>query len=127
MIAYGSGLRIGEIVNLHISDIDSKKMRIFVREGKGNKERYTMLSKASLEMLRIYWKKYRQPVKNDKLFLTELDEPMTVGVIRERFRRYRRKAGLNEKSNNAYAKTLLCNKFNRKWSNINTSKGINGT
>ena len=37
MIAYGSGLRIGEIVNLHISDIDSKKMRIFVREGKGNK------------------------------------------------------------------------------------------
>ena len=42
MIAYGSGLRIGEIVNLHISDIDSKKMRIFVREGKGNKERYVL-------------------------------------------------------------------------------------
>ena len=97
MLAYGSGLRIGEIVNLHISDIDSKKMRIFVREGKGNKERYTMLSKMSLEMLRTYWKKYRKPVKSDKIFLTELDEPMTVGVIRERFRRYRRKAGLNEK------------------------------
>ena len=97
MIAYGSGLLIGEITNLHISDIDSKKMRIFVREGKGNKERYTMLSKMSLEMLRTYWKKYRKPVKSDKIFLTELDEPMTVGVIRERFRRYRRKAGLNEK------------------------------
>ena len=97
MIAYGSGLRIGEITNLHISDIDSKKMRIFVREGKGNKERYTMLSKTSLEMLRTYWKKYRKPVKSDKIFLTELDEPMTVGVIRENFRKYRRKAGLNEK------------------------------
>ena len=97
MIAYGSGLRIGEIVNLHISDIDSKKMRIFVREGKGNKERYTILSKTSLEMLRTYWSKYRKPVKSDKIFLTELDEPMTVGVIRDRFRRYRRKAGLNEK------------------------------
>ena len=95
MIAYGSGLRIGEIVNLHISDIDSKKMRIFVREG--NKERYTILSKTSLEMLRTYWSKYRKPVKSDKIFLTELDEPMTVGVIRDRFRRYRRKAGLNEK------------------------------
>ena len=97
MLAYGSGLRIGEIVNLHISDIDSKKMRIFVREGKGNKERYTMLSKTSLEMLRTYWSKYRKPVKSDKIFLTELDEPMTVGVIRENFRKYRRKAGLNEK------------------------------
>ena len=97
MIAYGSGLRIGEIVNLHISDIDSKKMRIFVREGKGNKERYTILSKTSLEMLRTYWSKYRKPVKSDKIFLTELDEPMTVGVIRDRFIRYRRKAGLNEK------------------------------
>jgi len=53
MLAYGSGLRIGEIVNLRVEDIDSKKMRIFVREGKGNKERYTILSKTSLEMLRI--------------------------------------------------------------------------
>ena len=41
MLVYGSGLRIGEIVNLHISDIDSTNMRVFVREGKGNKERYT--------------------------------------------------------------------------------------
>ena len=48
-------------------------------------------------MLRTYWSKYRKPVKSDKIFLTELDEPMTVGVIRDRFRRYRRKAGLNEK------------------------------
>ena len=60
MLAYGSGLRIGEIANLRVEDIDSKNMRIFIREGKGNKERYTMLSKQSLEMLRIYWSKYRQ-------------------------------------------------------------------
>ena len=44
MLAYGSGLRIGEIVNLRVEDIDSKNMRIFVREGKGNKKRYTILS-----------------------------------------------------------------------------------
>ena len=69
MLAYGSGLRIGEIANLRVEDIDSRKMRIFVREGKGNKERYTMLSKTSLEMLRTYWKKYRKPVKSDKIFL----------------------------------------------------------
>ena len=52
MIIYGSGLRIGEAVNLRVEDIDSKEMRIFEREGKGNKERYTILPKASLEMLR---------------------------------------------------------------------------
>ena len=34
-------------------------MRIFVREGKGNKERYTILPKQSLEMLRTYWSKYK--------------------------------------------------------------------
>lgn len=38
MLAYGSGLRIGEIVNLNIRDIDSKKIRIFVREGKEKKK-----------------------------------------------------------------------------------------
>ena len=52
MLVYGSGLRIGEVVNLRKDDIDSKKMKIFVREGKGNKERYTILPKASLEKLR---------------------------------------------------------------------------
>ena len=36
MLAYGSGLRIGEITNLRVEDIDSKKMRIFVREGKAS-------------------------------------------------------------------------------------------
>ena len=50
MLVYGSGLRIGEVANLRVEDIDSKNMRIFVREGKGNKERYTILPKQSLEM-----------------------------------------------------------------------------
>lgn len=97
MLAYGSGLRIGEITNLRVEDIDSKKMRIFVREGKGNKERYTMLSKQSLEMLRIYWAKYRQHKRMGRIFLSESGKAITVGVIREHFRKYRRKAGLNEK------------------------------
>ena len=71
MLAYGSGLRIGEITNLRVEDIDSKKMRIFVREGKGNKERYTMLSKQSLEVLRIYGSKYRKNKRRGRIFLSE--------------------------------------------------------
>ena len=69
MLVYGSGLRIGEVANLRVEDIDSKKMRIFVREGKGNKERYTILPEKSLEMLRTYWTKYRQPKKEKRIFL----------------------------------------------------------
>ena len=60
MLVYGTGLRISEVANLRIGDIDSKKMRIFVRKGKGNKERYTILPEISLKMLRNYWKKYRR-------------------------------------------------------------------
>ena len=98
MLVYGSGLRIGEVVNLHKSDIDSKAMRIFVREGKGNKERYTILPKVSLEMLRKYWKDYRPKVKTDKIFLNELNEPINQYVIRTHFRKYRRKAKISEKA-----------------------------
>ena len=96
MLAYGSGLRIGEIANLRVEDIDSKRMRVFVREGKGNKERYTILSKKSLEMLRIYWKKYRQNKRRGRIFLSESGEAITEGVMRVHFRKYRKKAGLGE-------------------------------
>ena len=98
MLVYGSGLRIGEVVNLHKSDIDSKAMRIFVREGKGNKERYTILPKVSLKMLRKYWKDYRPKVKTDKIFLNDLNEPINQYVIRTHFRKYRRKAKISEKA-----------------------------
>ncbi len=97
MLAYGSGLRIGEIVNLRDEDIDSKNMRIFIREGKGNKERYTILSNKSLEMLREYWLKEREHKKRGKIFLSESGETITEYVIRTHFRKYRKKAGLNEK------------------------------
>ena len=98
MLVYGSGLRIGEVANLRVEDIDSKNMRIFVREGKGNKERYTILPKQSLEMLREYWRKYRQHKRRGRIFLSESGKAITVGVIREHFRKYRRKAKINEKA-----------------------------
>ena len=98
MLVYGSGLRIGEVANLRVEDIDSKNMRIFVRAGKGNKERYTILPKQSLEMLREYWRKYRQHKRRGRIFLSETGKAITVGVIREHFRKYRKKAKINEKA-----------------------------
>jgi site-specific recombinase XerD len=59
LIAYGGGLRAGEIAALRVKDIDSQSMRIFVRGGKGGKDRYTLLSHECLCTLREYWTVYR--------------------------------------------------------------------
>ncbi len=58
-LAYGSGLRVSEICALRVQDIDSKQMRIFVRNSKRNKDRYTILSQQCLEFLRDYWRSFR--------------------------------------------------------------------
>jgi integrase/recombinase XerD len=54
-IAYGAGLRAGEVVILRVSDIDSKRMLIRVEQGKGRKDRHAMLSPQLLELLRAWW------------------------------------------------------------------------
>jgi len=59
MTAYGSGLRTSELARLRVSDIDSARMMIRVESGKGQKDRYTILSPKLLEALRTYWRAYR--------------------------------------------------------------------
>jgi len=59
MTIYSAGLRISEACNLKITDIDSTNMQIFIRQGKGKKDRYSLLSKANLQILREYWKIYQ--------------------------------------------------------------------
>jgi integrase/recombinase XerD len=62
MTVYGAGLRVSEVANLKPNDIDSENMQIHIRLGKGNKDRYTILSKVNLAILREYWKLYRPGV-----------------------------------------------------------------
>lgn len=59
MAAYAGGLRLGELIHLKVTDIDSQRMMIRVEQAKGNKDRYTLLSQRLLNELRAYWKVYR--------------------------------------------------------------------
>ncbi len=59
--AYGAGLRVSEACNLCVADIDSKRMVIIVRHGKGGRDRYAMLSPVLLDILRAYFDKVRPP------------------------------------------------------------------
>ena len=58
-VAYGAGLRAGEVVSLKINHIDSERMVIRVEQGKGRKDRYVMLSPHLLALLRAWWKAAR--------------------------------------------------------------------
>src|SRR5208337_5501170 len=59
MIMYSSGLRMSEVMHLKVADIDGKRMMVYIRQGKGGKDRYSILSEAALECLRQYWREYR--------------------------------------------------------------------
>ena len=59
MLVYSAGLRVGEVVRLKVEDIDSQRRLVHIKDAKGRKDRYTMLSDTVLEVLREYWKEYR--------------------------------------------------------------------
>jgi integrase/recombinase XerD len=94
MTAYAAGLRISEVVHLEVTDIDSQRMVIHVRQGKRNKDRYTMLSPVLLQMLRHYWVAAR-PVRY--LFPgRSLDRPMSVSVVQRACKGAQVRAGIDK-------------------------------
>ncbi|MGJ8761319.1 MAG: tyrosine-type recombinase/integrase [Polaribacter sp.] len=58
-LLYSAGLRIGEAINLEINDIDSKRMLIHIKQAKGKKDRYTLLSPVFVKILREYYIAYK--------------------------------------------------------------------
>ena len=59
MLVYYVGLRVSEVVKLRVADIDTKRNMIYIRGAKGKKDRYTVLSRVSLKVLKEYWRVYR--------------------------------------------------------------------
>lgn len=79
--AYAAGLRISEACRLRVEDIDSKRGVIHVRQGKGGKDRYVMLSQRLLTLLREYWVQVRP--KNGWLFPGRKEgQPLSSSAVR---------------------------------------------
>ena len=94
--AYGAGLRISEVCGLRITDIDSQRMRIHVRSGKGKKDRYVMLGESLLALLRQYYQKARP--KGEYLFPGyKPQRPICTTAVNQVLRKVVRQAGLSKK------------------------------
>lgn len=93
---YGAGLRLSEIVHLRVQDIDSEQMRIFVHQGKGGKDRFTLLSQQNLEILRAYWKQYRPNHPEGYLFYARSKDQhtLTSRSVQNAFNKYKKMAHL---------------------------------
>ena len=76
-LIYSCGLRVSELVNLKLNDIDSSRMQIRIQLAKGAKDRYVMLSEKILLILREYWKQYRT-----KQYLFEGNTPGKAIAVR---------------------------------------------
>lgn len=95
MLLYSSGLRPGEVVKVRTTDIDAERMMLKVRQSKGKKDRYTILSPVCLQVLRRYWKVYRP----EGGWLFEGVVPGTAYSVRslqQLFHRACRKAGIHK-------------------------------
>lgn len=115
---YSCGLRLQEGVHLQVADIDSDRMLVHVRHGKGAKDRYVPLHQRALEMLRQYWDTHRHPVwlfptsTRMGVPLTMVTKPMSVSGVQRAFRAGLQESGVQKRATvhtlrHSYATHLL--------------------
>jgi site-specific recombinase XerD len=92
--AYATGLRLSELTHLRLTDIDSQRMVVRVEQGKGQKDRYVMLSPRLLDELRAYCKQYHP---RHWLFLgASGDQPIGKGAIQQACHKACQRAGISK-------------------------------
>jgi site-specific recombinase XerD len=109
-VAYGCGLRLSELLHLHVTDIDSRRMVLQVRQGKGRKDRLVPLAPRLLDALRAYWR-----LERPRLWLfpgQKAGQPLSAGQVQRLFRRVAGQAGLSKRCSmhtlrHSYATHLL--------------------
>jgi integrase/recombinase XerD len=93
MTAYATGLRVSELVRLKVNAIDSHRMMVRVEQGKGKKDRYTLLSQQLLEELRVYWKTHRSQTW---LFPNAKGGPLSIDYAQKTYNRAKLRAGIEK-------------------------------
>ena len=93
-LTYGMGLRVSEVVNIKLSDIDSQRMQVLIAGAKGKKDRYTNLPETILESLRDY---YRMYTPKTWLFEGQYGGQYSKASVQAVFRRAMKKAKINKK------------------------------
>jgi len=101
---YACGLRLQEGTHLQVADIDSARMMIHVRHGKGAKDRYVPLPQRTLQLLRQYWKTHRNPVLlfpaagRDHIDLAKATQPISKSSVQDAFRAALKQSGNNKRA-----------------------------
>lgn len=93
MLIYSGGLRLGEVVNLRVADVNVSQMLLFVKGGKGKKDRATVLSVKALEMIKEYAKLYKP---TDFLFEGQYGGQYSVRSVQNIFTEAKIKSEINE-------------------------------
>src|ERR671919_2731377 len=93
MTAYATGVRLSELVRLKVSDIDSERMMVRVEQGKGKKDRYTILSQRLLSELRTYWKEHRS---RSWLFPNRKGGPLSIDYAQKIYNLAKLRAGIEK-------------------------------
>jgi integrase/recombinase XerD len=94
LVIYAGGLRVSEAARLKVSDVNGERKQVFVRGGKGGKDRYTVIGEPALAALRDYWRVYRP---RDWLFPgARPDKHISPRTIQTVFQRARDKAGIRK-------------------------------
>jgi integrase len=103
-VIYACGLRLKEALNLQVSDIDSARMLVHVRLGKGDNDRYVPLPQTTLDLLRQYWTTHRNPVwlfpatGRGGIQARTATEPMTHTSVQAAFRAALKATGINKRA-----------------------------
>ena len=101
---YACGLRLQEGIRLAVPDIDSARMMIHVRHGKGNKDRYVPLPQRTLELLRDYWVTHRNPALifpaegRSHIALSKATEPMSKSSVQDAFQAALKQSGISKRA-----------------------------
>jgi len=99
---YSMGLRLGEGLNLKVPDIDSKRMVVHIRKGKGGRDRYVPLPDAALVALRKYWKAHRNPnmlfpnLSGSKEHIMDAGKSMDRGALQTAMKEAVRECGIHK-------------------------------